>query len=126
MKEVAVTWQGRDYKFTPTMRFMRQLEDIITIGELAQMKERGAKPVHLAEAIGFVLRHVGKQVTDEEAWRGLFEGDPAQMQQRAGEVVLFLLGLMIPPEHMRAEPGKTEGGAAATTSASAPSTTSSS
>lgn len=126
MKEVTVSWQGRDYTFTPTMRFMRQLEDIITIGELAQMKERGAKPIHLSEAIGHVLRYAGKQISDLEAWHGLFEGDPAAMQERAADLILFLLGMMIPPGHMRADPGKVEGGAAATTAASSPSTTSSS
>lgn len=114
-EKITFTWGGQDYVLPAesVLRTIAQVEDVITLGELAPRP--GRLPLaKISIAFGIALRAAGVRVTDEEVYNAMF-GD-ARMVQNAVAALGTLQMLMIPPEHLRAKdpkPGKPEAASAA-------------
>jgi hypothetical protein len=110
-EEVTLSWNGQDYKIPPdqVLRTIAEIEGVITMGDLAQMSLGRPMLAKLAMAFGIALRAAGAIVTDDEIYFGVF-GDKTDrvktIRERAHRAIFSLQSLMIPPEHLRAEPGK--------------------
>lgn len=126
-KPVTFSWLGQEYT-VPADRVLyciAEVEGVLTLGDLASMQSRSRLSLaKLAIAYGIALRFAGVQVKDEEVYAGMFKDAGAELQRRAFGALFTLQALMVPPEHLRAEPGKANGGA--DPAASSPSATSSS
>jgi len=126
-KPITLAWHGREYTIAPdaVLRCIAEVENVLTLGDLANMQARGRLSLaKLAIAYGITLRYAGAEVSDEDVYGGMFKDAGAELQRRAFGAILTLQALMVPPEQLRAEPGKANGGAAQE-SASSPNTTSS-
>lgn len=120
---VKLTWKGRDYVIPPeqVLKLLAMVEDVITLGELSTYMLSGRTPLaKLSKAWGIALRYAGAQLTDEEIYGELFSD--ADMQGKALAATFGLQALMVPPAHLRGEPGKVA--AAGTEPASSPRPTS--
>ena len=120
------TWKGQEYTIPAeeVVRCIAKVEQAVSIFDLMAMRASGRlRPMQLCQGLGAALRHAGAAVTDEELYDELFKG-----RERAKDFVLrawallsSLEEMMIPPEHLRAEPksGKGERGKRAASSRSA-------
>jgi len=125
---VTLAWSGREYTIAAdaVLRCIAEVENVVTLGDLATMQTKGRLSLaKLAIAYGIALRYAGADVKDEEVYGGMFKDAGAELQRRAFGAILTLQALMVPPEQLRAEPGKGNGGAALEP-ASSPNTSSSS
>lgn len=68
-RELTITWKGKDYKFTPSMRLMRSIEDEISIASLTTRAAEGDLPIsHANFVITKMLQAAGVTVTEEDVW----------------------------------------------------------
>lgn len=127
-KPITMAWHGTEYTIPAdeVLRCIAEVESVLTLGDIANMQARSRLALaKIAIAYGIALRFAGAQVSDEEVYAGMFKDAGAELQRRALGAIFTLQALMVPPEHLRAEPGKANGGAGET-AASSPSVTSSS
>lgn len=123
-EEVRLSWNGKDLVIPPNdvLRAIAKVEDVLTLGDLAGFTTKGRLPLaKLAQSFGILLRHAGAQVSDDEVYNGMFTGGGRELQRRAFAAVAALQALMVPPEHLRAEPAKGPPGKAAGARRAAPS-----
>lgn len=126
---IPLEWSGKKYLIPAdnVLRVIAQIEDVLTLGQLASAQSHGRLPLaKIAIAFGIALRHAGAEVSDEDVYNGMFSAGGAELQRRALTAVFTLQAMMVPPEHLRANPGKANGGAAGSPAASSPSATDSS
>ena len=87
-REVNLGWAGEDYKITPTMRLLNQIEQDISLSELAYRMSTGKVPMsQLAVVIGTMLRSAGAKASDEEVYQELMTGDMDAVQSMATAVM---------------------------------------
>lgn len=101
-EEVTLVWKEREYKIPSDqiMRVIAKVEDVLTMVQLHRYREREDLPIgKLAQAFGIVLRHAGANVTDEEVYEGIFQGD--NLRKIALEAVTTLQMMMLPPSALR-------------------------
>jgi len=123
---VILSWNGREFTIAAdrVLYCIAEVEAVLTLGDLANMQARGRLSLaKLAIAYGTALRYAGAVVKDEEVYSAMFKDAGAELQRRAFGAIYTLQALMVPPEHLRAEPGKANGGAVET-AASSPAITS--
>lgn len=129
-EEVRVEWQGKEHVIPSGMllRCIAQVEDVLTLGELAEMQRKGRlKFVQLSTAFAVVLRYAGVAVSDEEVYDEFFKGTGSKIKRQSFLVIASLQRLMIPPEHLQEKkPGKQDAAPAAASKPSGKSTNSSS
>ena len=108
-EEVQLSWKGKDYAIAAdnVLLAIQKLEDVLTLGELATSMSKGRLPLgKLSAAFGILLRHAGAEVSNEEVYSAMFADAGKHLQQQAFAAALTLHKLMVPPEHLRAAPGK--------------------
>lgn len=87
-KEVILGWCGVEYRITPTMHLINQIEQDISLSEMAYRMSMGRAPMsQLAVVIGIMLRSAGAKVSDEEVYQELMTGDQASVHQLAASVM---------------------------------------
>lgn len=129
-EEVTLSWKGQDYKIPPDqmLRTIAEMEGMLSLGDLAQMSLGRTSLARLSMAYGIALRAAGATVNDDEVYFSMF-GEKAErakdVAERMRNAIFGLQSIMIPPEHLRAEPGK-KPEAAGKRAASSPQRTSSS
>jgi hypothetical protein len=103
MQDVTFSWKGAEYKVEAreVLPLIAKVEEIITLGELADASNTGKVPLaKLSKAFGVALRYAGAKVTDEEMYVGMFENASAGMAA-ARSAIMALIGMMIPPEYLQ-------------------------
>lgn len=75
-RELTITWQGQDYKFTPSMRLMRSIEmGDISFTDIAIRTSQGRPPIsHIATVLAKMLQAGGAKVTEEDVYSELVSG----------------------------------------------------
>ncbi len=87
-QEVKLGWGGKEYAVTPDMRLLNKIEQDISLAEMAHRMSVGKVPMsQLAVVIGFMLRHGGAKVSDEEVYQELMTGDGGAVQEMAATVM---------------------------------------
>lgn len=76
-REMTVTWKGREYSFTPSMRLMRSIEmGDISFTDIAVRTSQGRPPIsHIAFVLAKMLASAGAKVTEEEVYAELVTGE---------------------------------------------------
>jgi hypothetical protein len=89
-RDVTITWRGKDYIVTPSMRLMRSIEmGDISLSDIAVRTSQGRPPIsHLAFVISKMLQSVGAEVNEEEVYSEILRGDQAQVQNMIGVVLM--------------------------------------
>jgi hypothetical protein len=106
-QDVTLAW--KDEKFTipgsKELGAIAIVEEHITFTEMIDALGRGRPPlVAIAKAFAGVLRYAGANVTDEQAYEGMFSG--GSLQRKIIDSINTLLVMMVPPSSLAA---KTEG-----------------
>ena len=107
-EEVVLSWNGKEYRLPPdqVLPCIARIENVLTLGDLAQASLGKPMLAKLSMAFGIALRMAGANVTDKEVWEGMFSRNAKDIVERMQRSVFALQSLMIPPEHLRGEPGK--------------------
>lgn len=89
-RDVTITWRGKDYTVTPSMRLMRLIEmGDISLSDIAVRTSQGRPPIsHLAFVISKMLQSVGAEVSEEEVYSEILRGDQDQVQNMIGVVLM--------------------------------------
>jgi len=89
-RDVTITWRGKEYTVTPSMRLMRSIEmGDISLSDIAVRTSQGRPPVsHLAFVIAKMLQSVGVNVTEEDVYSEILRGDQTQVQNMIGVVLM--------------------------------------
>lgn len=89
-RDVTITWRGKDYTVTPSMRLMRLIEmGDISLSDIAVRTSQGRPPIsHLAFVIAKMLQSVGSETTEEEVYAEILRGDQSQVQNMIGVVLM--------------------------------------
>jgi hypothetical protein len=102
-EEVGLTWGGKEYKVAPdkVMGLIWSIETIVTMEEINQMLESGTiRRAQVSRAYMSALNYAGAKVTDEEVYNSFFGEN---MLEDTVTVMVGLLAMMIPPEHLRSK-----------------------
>lgn len=89
-RDVTITWRGKDYTVTPSMRLMRLIEmGDISLSDIAVRTSQGRPPIsHLAFVISKMLQSVGAEISEEEVYSEILRGDQSQVQNMIGVVLM--------------------------------------
>lgn len=89
-RDVTISWRGKEYVVTPSMRLMRSIEmGDISLSDIAVRTSQGRPPVsHLAYVISRMLQSVGANVSEEEIYSEIISGDSEQVQNMIGVVLM--------------------------------------
>jgi len=89
-RDVTITWRGKDYTVTPSMRLMRSIEmGDISLSDIAVRTSQGRPPIsHLAFVISKMLQSVGAEINEEEVYSEILRGDQSQVQNMIGVVLM--------------------------------------
>lgn len=89
-RDVTITWRGREYTVTPTMRLMRSIEmGDISLSDIAVRTSQGRPPIsHLAFVVSKMLQSVGAEINEEEVYSEILRGDHTQVQNMIGVVLM--------------------------------------
>lgn len=95
-RDVTITWRGKEYIVTPSMRLMRSIEmGDISLSDIAVRTSQGRPPVsHLAYVIARMLQSAGASVSEEDVYGEILRGDQDQVQNMIGVVLMAFT----PPE----------------------------
>jgi len=128
-EEVTLTWDGRDYKIPPerVLKCIAAVEEVLPLWRVSQATVADLRLADLSEAFSAVLRFAGADVSADEFYSRLFDGDGPELAKKARTYCYTLQALMIPPKHLRGNQGEgaAKKDAAAKTAGSSPSATSS-
>ena len=89
-RDVTITWRGREYTVTPTMRLMRSIEmGDISLSDIAVRTSQGRPPIsHLAFVVSKMLQSVGAEINEEDVYSEILRGDNTQVQNMIGVVLM--------------------------------------
>lgn len=89
-RDVSISWRGKEYTVTPSMRLMRSIEMAdISLSDIAVRLSQGRPPIsHLAFVIAKMLQSVGANITEEEVYSEILRGDQEQVQNMIGIVLM--------------------------------------
>jgi len=89
-RDITISWRGKDYTVTPSMRLMRSIEmGDISLSDIAVRTSQGRPPVsHLAYVIAKMLQSAGANVSEDEVYSEILQGDQAQVQNMIGVVLI--------------------------------------
>ena len=102
-EEIGLKWGGEEYKVPPNrvMGLIESIESIITLEEINLMMRSGTiKRSQLARAYRSALSYAGANVTTEDVYDTFF-GE--SMIEATTSIMVGLLAMMIPPEHLRSK-----------------------
>jgi len=89
-RDVTITWRGKEYSVTPSMRLMRSIEmGDISLSDIAVRTSQGRPPVsHLAYVISRMLQSAGAPVSEEDVYAEILRGEQDQVQNMIGVVLM--------------------------------------
>lgn len=89
-RDINITWKGKDYTITPSLRLMRAIEmGDISLSDIAVRISQGRPPIsHLAFVIAKMLQSVGADVSDEDVYAEIIKGDQDQVQNMVSVVLI--------------------------------------
>ena len=89
-RDVTITWRGKDYTVTPSMRLMRTIEmGDISLSDIAVRISQGRPPVsHLAYVISRMLQSAGASVSEEDVYAEILKGKQDDVQNMIGMVLM--------------------------------------
>ena len=89
-RDVSISWRGKEYTVTPSMRLMRSIEmGDISLSDIAVRTSQGRPPIsHLSFVIAKMLQSVGASVTEDEVYSEILQGDQEQVQNMIGVVLM--------------------------------------
>jgi hypothetical protein len=95
-RDMEISWRGKDYTITPTMRLMRQIEmGDISLTDIAVRTSQGRPPIsHISFVLARLLNAAGAAVAEDEVYEELINGD----QDAVGEMMLLVLTAFTPGE----------------------------
>jgi len=95
MREVKMTWRGRDYTIPANRAFAigEQIEDIVTLADVASWGHR-PKMFKLSKAYGEMLRFAGCKVADETVLEAITPVDGKE-QDAASNAIKALIDLLL-------------------------------
>lgn len=69
-QELVLSWNGEEYRTTPTMALINRIEaQGISLSGIAHMTSQGRPPFgHIATAISMILNHAGAKTTPEQVY----------------------------------------------------------
>jgi len=102
-EEVTLTWDGQDYKIPPerVLKCIASVEEVLPLWRVSQATVGDLRLADLAEAYSAVLRFAGANVSADEFYSRLFDGDGPELAKKARAYCYALQALMIPPKHLR-------------------------
>jgi hypothetical protein len=88
-RDVTITWRGKDYTVTPSMRLMRTIEmGDISLTDIAVRTSQGRPPVsHIAVVLSKMLQSVGANASEDAVFEELISGDADQVAAMVGVVM---------------------------------------
>ena len=88
-RDVTITWRGKDYTVTPSMRLMRTIEmGDISLTDIAVRTSQGRPPVsHIALVLSKMLQSVGANASEDAVFEELISGDADQVAAMVGVVM---------------------------------------
>jgi hypothetical protein len=107
-EEVGLTWGDKEYKVAPdhVMGLIESIETVITMEEINQMLSSGGiRRAQVSRAYRAALNYAGANVSAEEVYNSFF-GE--KMLEATVQVMVGLLAMMIPPEHLRSKQNPTK------------------
>jgi hypothetical protein len=115
-EESSLEWEGKKYTISPEgmLRAICEVEDVLSYGALAQAsiiarEAPGELPLgKMSRALAIFIRHGGGEVSGDQIFGALFKDRGKSLTMNALQALLSLQALMIPPEHLRGKPGKSE------------------
>lgn len=73
-KEIKLTWQGVEYRLTPSMALLRRIDGEVNIMSMIQKASGDQFPVFdLAYVVCEFLREAGAKVSDDEIYRDMLD-----------------------------------------------------
>mgnify|MGYP001272595457 CR=1 FL=1 len=95
-RDMEISWRGKDYTITPTMRLMRQIEmGDISLTDIAVRTSQGRPPIsHISFVLAKLLNAAGAAVAEDDVYEELINGD----QDAVGEMMLLVLTAFTPGE----------------------------
>jgi len=89
-RDINITWKGKDYTITPSMRLMRTIEmGDVSLSDIAVRIAQGRPPIsHLAFVIAKMLQSVGADVSEEDVYAEIIKGDQDQVQSMVSVVLI--------------------------------------
>lgn len=83
-QDILLEWKGVEYTIKPSMRLMQDIEQKFSISRVAHRITQGDAPLsHMAAIVGAMLRSAGAEVTDDEVFAELMQGDAQAVQDMA-------------------------------------------
>lgn len=83
-QDIKLEWKGEEYTVRPTMRLMQDIEQKFSISRVANRIIQGDVPLsHMAAIVGVMLRSANCQVTDDDVFMELMQGDSDTIQSMA-------------------------------------------
>ena len=83
-QDILLEWKGVEYTIKPSMRLLHDIEQKFSISRVAHRITTGDVPLsHMASIVGIMLRSAGADVTDDEVFSELMQGDAQVVQNMA-------------------------------------------
>ena len=83
-QDILMEWEGVEYTIKPSMRPMQDIEQEFSISRVAHRITNGDAPwSHMAAIVGAMLRSAGAEVTDDDVFSELMQGDSKVVQDMA-------------------------------------------
>jgi len=83
-QDILMEWEGVEYTVKPSMRLLQDIEQKFSISRVAHRITTGDVPLsHMASIVGIMLRSAGAEVTDDEVFSELMQGDAQVVQDMA-------------------------------------------
>lgn len=80
-RELTITWKGKDYRLSPSMKLMRTIEmGDISLTDIAVRTAQGRPPIsHIAFVLARMLQAAGADVSDDDAYAELITGSQEEV-----------------------------------------------
>ena len=83
-QDILLEWKGVEHTIKPSMRLLQDIEQKFSISRVAHRITTGDVPLsHMASIVGIMLRSAGAEVTDDEVFSELMQGDAQVVQDMA-------------------------------------------
>jgi hypothetical protein len=105
-QDVKLAWKDEEFTIPgdKVLGAIAIIEEHITFTEMIDALRRGRpKIMAIAKAFAGILRYAGANVTDEEAYEGMFSG--GDLQRKIIDSINMLLVMMVPPSALGGKPG---------------------
>lgn len=83
-QDILLEWKGVEHTIKPSMRLLQDIEQKFSISRVAHRLATGDVPLsHMASIVGIMLRSAGAEVTDDDVFSELMQGDAQVVQDMA-------------------------------------------